>query len=497
MALLKSTEIYGSLNVSNYIQTANQLMTTIATGTAPLVVSSTTLVSNLNADLLDGVHLSSLARTDSAAIFTTIPAFNGGETGTSAPFIVDSTYLVSNLNAQYLNGALKETTLSSSSDVNIPTSKAVATYADGRYLQLTGGTLTGILNGTSITTTGDINSNNGRLVLRDNSIEEKLTNGLSGIAINYFGYNGGNTQFRNLDIYNGKEELILNVTGSTKITYFVDKVGIGYATPDVPLVVKSTTSQIKLLGDNVGSSQEAVFSFNSSSSNTLDIRTNYVHAANKITISPGAATAMTLLGSGYVGIGTAAPASLFEIKSASPVLTINGTSSDFLRGINFQNNGTMFASLLHNSSTGETTLTSGKSGDTAYFLSFDTCGVERMRIDDAGSVGIGTSSPAYILDVAGNTRIDGSLITTGNLYLNYDKTEASSVIYFGDPGDIDEHYLFFDPTTGVQEFKITDDLNVLNGNISAQQHEYTDSSNIIQAYTKYDSTSKSIKFVFA
>jgi len=81
--------------------------------------------------------------------------------------------------------------------------------------------------------------------------------------------------------------------------------------------------------------------------------------------------------------------------------------------------------------------------------------------------------------------------------LNYDKTEASSVIYFGDPGDIDEHYLFFDPTTGVQEFKITDDLNVLNGNISAQQHEYTDSSNIIQAYTKYDSTSKSIKFVFA
>jgi hypothetical protein len=33
-----------------------------------------------------------------------IPAFNGGETGVSAPFTVDSTYLVSNLNADLLDG---------------------------------------------------------------------------------------------------------------------------------------------------------------------------------------------------------------------------------------------------------------------------------------------------------------------------------------------------------------------------------------------------------
>jgi hypothetical protein len=40
--------------VKNGIQLAGQLTSTVATGTAPLIVASTTLVTNLNADLLDG-----------------------------------------------------------------------------------------------------------------------------------------------------------------------------------------------------------------------------------------------------------------------------------------------------------------------------------------------------------------------------------------------------------------------------------------------------------
>jgi len=42
------------------IQTDNQLISTVATGTAPLAVSSTTLVSGLNSDLLDGYHYDNL-----------------------------------------------------------------------------------------------------------------------------------------------------------------------------------------------------------------------------------------------------------------------------------------------------------------------------------------------------------------------------------------------------------------------------------------------------
>ena len=42
------------MNVGGAIETDNQLKSTVATGTAPLSVSSTTKVTNLNADLLDG-----------------------------------------------------------------------------------------------------------------------------------------------------------------------------------------------------------------------------------------------------------------------------------------------------------------------------------------------------------------------------------------------------------------------------------------------------------
>lgn len=66
--------------------------------------------SSLDADLLDGVQGSSYARSDAidtiSAVHThtAIPAFNGGTSGVSAPFTVDSTFLVTNLNADLLDG---------------------------------------------------------------------------------------------------------------------------------------------------------------------------------------------------------------------------------------------------------------------------------------------------------------------------------------------------------------------------------------------------------
>ncbi|MFH1540027.1 MAG: hypothetical protein ABIH66_13820 [bacterium] len=118
----------------------------------PFAVGNTTLITSLNADLLDGQHstyfqreitgtcaagssirvvnddgtvtcqtdagatdhgaLTGLADDDHTQYFalaqsetvTGIPAFNGGLTGTSAPFTVDSTFLVTNLNADLLDG---------------------------------------------------------------------------------------------------------------------------------------------------------------------------------------------------------------------------------------------------------------------------------------------------------------------------------------------------------------------------------------------------------
>ena len=49
-----STGSGSRLNVGGAIETDNQLKSTVATGTAPIAVNSTTVCTNLNADLLDG-----------------------------------------------------------------------------------------------------------------------------------------------------------------------------------------------------------------------------------------------------------------------------------------------------------------------------------------------------------------------------------------------------------------------------------------------------------
>jgi hypothetical protein len=48
---------------TGYKITADQIASSIAVGTAPLEVVSTTVVANLNADLLDGVHADALEPT--------------------------------------------------------------------------------------------------------------------------------------------------------------------------------------------------------------------------------------------------------------------------------------------------------------------------------------------------------------------------------------------------------------------------------------------------
>ncbi len=62
----------GNLGTGRVIATGNisgtQLISNIATGTAPLVVSSTTLVSNLNADLLDGYNTATDATANTVAV---------------------------------------------------------------------------------------------------------------------------------------------------------------------------------------------------------------------------------------------------------------------------------------------------------------------------------------------------------------------------------------------------------------------------------------------
>lgn len=60
-----------------------------------------------------------------------------------------------------------------------------------------------------------------------NSLFERSTNGVASLAVNYIGYLGGITQFRNFDVYDGKNAPVFGIVGSTKLATFFGDVSIG------------------------------------------------------------------------------------------------------------------------------------------------------------------------------------------------------------------------------------------------------------------------------
>lgn len=88
---------------------ANAFESTVATGTAPLTVASTTKVANLNADLLDDMNsatastATTIAARDASGNLTSNVLISDVATGT-APLTVASTTAVTNLNADQTDG---------------------------------------------------------------------------------------------------------------------------------------------------------------------------------------------------------------------------------------------------------------------------------------------------------------------------------------------------------------------------------------------------------
>ena len=101
-------------------------------------------------------------------------------------------------------------------------------YPDATKLPLAGGTLTGALNGTTGSFSGNLKG--GRVTLRDDCLEQHVddSDGV-GIFVNYFGYNSGTTRFRNFGVFNGKNQQLLYITGSTGATAITGTLAVSSA----------------------------------------------------------------------------------------------------------------------------------------------------------------------------------------------------------------------------------------------------------------------------
>lgn len=96
---------------------------------------------------------------------------------------------------------------------------------------------------------------------------------------------------------------------------------------------------------------------------------------------------------GNVGIGATAPAYSLDIRAAEPSVSVRkpGANSNFY-GYNIMAGTDILSAWLMNATSGQVSHIAGYAGFGGFFT-FTTNGVERVRINASGNVGIGTASP--------------------------------------------------------------------------------------------------------
>ena len=241
--------------------------------------------------------------------------------------------------------------------------------------------------------------------------------------------------------------------------YFAGKVGIGTESPSVALQLgNSTLGQTKLAIFNSEGGGEVGLTIKSRTNRAKlrvadnDSNAYVVAEAGKSffgTSANGDANNITVLTGGNVGIGTTSPGTKLDISvtpSAPWMKLINADETAF--NLTTYNNGTnngntvyAFKHGLYYNSTENAAVTFYRGGSSVGgFLTFTTNnGTERMRIDSAGNVGIGTTNPLSQLSIGSNAITTkkptviiadgvagGSLVIRGlSPILSFDRTGAS------------------------------------------------------------------------
>ncbi len=229
-------------------------------------------------------------------------------------------------------------------------------------------------------------------------------------------------------------------------------VGIGTLSPTAyKLQVTNTSAGVNdLAGVEYGTATNDAggFAFHTASTKTGAIRQQRVAAGDyslRFLNWSGAALTeyMTIRTGGNVGIGTTTPQSLLSVQGgASPTLTLTSDSATGDAGtpaiiLATALNATKRYTIQRNASTGFLDFKGGESSASGYTFNVNN-GTEVVRISNAGYLGIGTTSPAYMLDVGlfGST---GSIMARGRI--NENASDKGVQIGYGPSDDSPRFWL--------------------------------------------------------
>jgi len=188
-------------------------------------------------------------------------------------------------------------------------------------------------------------------------------------------------------------------------------VGIGTTTPAYPLDVQgssvrianpSGTTQLIVAGSATSGrlGQDAAGFFFSSDSNGAALRFGTNNGSGH--------EWMRITSAGFVGIGTTTPLYPLDVQGSSARIA-NPSGPVQLMVAGSVTNGRL------GQDTGGLFLSSDSNGAAIRFATNNGSGHEWMRITGAGLVGIGTATPAHVLDVVGDIKASTNIIAGGNL----------------------------------------------------------------------------------
>jgi len=242
--------------------------------------------------------------------------------------------------------------------------------------------------------------------------------------------------------------LIVNATGGTTnyaATFSGGNVGIGTLAPAAPLEVITTnmgaiTAFRVLATSNTGGGNATVASFGvqSTAKNAAEVAFTYAGSGsnnNNAIFRANGTTGVVVAGSGNVGIATTTPAAPLHIAGTSAILGTGegGTPSTALfRGANGTGTDRVGGAMTIQASNGTGAGGSGSiifqtapvaaTGSTANVLA------TVMTITPSARVGIGSTSPAQLLDVASKFQVDtnGNILEINNVATSFPASQGAA-----------------------------------------------------------------------